>query len=574
MTDGRPYADQDNDDDIDHDAAAQQQAAEQQQQNDTGHQPADKGDEPRRMKRSELLRENAQLRALLQRADTLLKAGARATAQNDSAAAPAAIATDGNAEMDTFGDVDAFLAQMDAELPATAAALEGATEVPQQPAPAAATPAPAIGQPALAEQPAAAAAVPAGQPAAAAPAQQALAMPCKDDILAAMQVINILDSQGIYHVSAAQLHLAQRVFKACLDAATPLTEEQDQLVAKAMQHAHMTELLSGEHAQQRVNDKQFHHHIREEVKFLQANEGRPSVDGADSTTVAKLLAASGTDPQLLRLISKPECFTGSENSKSVRTWFSSVENWLDTVDCKPQYKVKVAALYLRGKAEQHWLAVKPQIAASGENPAQWDVFKKWMILGFGAVDPETSARQKIDTAQQKGSVEQYVRYLQSLFAELTERPMSEADKVHAFIRGLKDSIAERVALDPLTRKPYTSFMEAAQAAILIDSACGVRRRKHAEPLNQAMQKKRTHPYGAATNRLKFLKEKYGKAAEVGANKPAGKGHGNGANGNGSGNGKNGNSQYVPKSVKDARSAAGQCIQCGSSSHKKCDNWRR
>ncbi|WIA15722.1 hypothetical protein OEZ85_002342 [Tetradesmus obliquus] len=344
--------------------------------------------------------------------------------------------------MDTFGDVDALLAQMDAELPATAAALEGATEVPQQPAPAAATPAPAIGQPALAEQPAAAAAVPAGQPAAAAPAQQAPAMPCRDDILAAMQVINILDSQGIYHVSAAQLHLAQRVFKACLDAATPLTEEQDQLVAKAMQHAHMTELLSGEHAQQRVNDKQFHHHIREEVKFLQANEGRPSVDGADSTTVAKLLAASGTDPQLLRLISKPECFTGSENSKSVRTWFSSVENWLDTVDCKPQYKVKVDALYLR------------------------------------------------------------------------------------------------------------------------------------EPLNQAMQKKRTHPYGAATNRLNFLKEKYGKAAEVGANKPAGKGHGNGANGNGSGNGKNGNSQYVPKSVKDARSAAGQCIQCGSSSHKKCDNWRR
>uniref|UniRef100_A0A383WNK5 Uncharacterized protein n=1 Tax=Tetradesmus obliquus TaxID=3088 RepID=A0A383WNK5_TETOB len=269
--------------------------------------------------------------------------------------------------MDTFGEVDAFLAQMDAELPATAAALEGATVVPQQPAPAAATPAPAIGQPALVEQPAAAAAVPAGQPAAAAQAQQAPAMPCKDDILAAMQVINILDSQGIYHVSAAQLHLAQRVFKACLDAATPLTEEQDQLVAKAMQHAHMTELLSGEHAQQRVNDKQFHHHIREEVKFLQANE---------------------------------------------------------------------------------------------------------------------------------------------------------------------------------------------------------------EPLNQAMQKKRTHPYGAATNRLKFLKEKYGKAAEVGANKPAGKGHGNGANGNSSGNGKNGNSQYVPKSVKDARSAAGQCIQCGSSSHKKCDNWRR
>jgi len=93
-----------------------------------------------------------------------------------------------------------------------------------------------------------------------------------------------------------------------------------------------------------------------------------------------------------------------------------------------------------------------------------------MVQGFGAVDPEVTARYKIDALQQSDTVEEYVRELQLLFAELYAAPMSEADKLHKFFRGMKPGIRSRVQLNPATGDQWKTFADAAQHAIKQDIA--------------------------------------------------------------------------------------------------------
>jgi hypothetical protein len=117
-----------------------------------------------------------------------------------------------------------------------------------------------------------------------------------------------------------------------------------------------------------------------------------------------------------------------------------------------------------------WFAREPELKAQGKNTADWEVFKACMVQGFGAVDPEVTARYKIDALQQTDSVEEYARELQLLFAELYAAPMSEADKLYKFFRGMKPGIRSRVQLNPATGDQWKTFAEAAQHAIKQDIA--------------------------------------------------------------------------------------------------------
>ena len=67
-------------------------------------------------------------------------------------------------------------------------------------------------------------------------------------------------------------------------------------------------------------------------------------------------------------------------------------------------------------------------------------------------------------------MESYVRELQYLFAELTTCPMSEADKIFAFHRGLKLEIAMVVKVDPVPKQQWPSFVNAAHFAVRHDIA--------------------------------------------------------------------------------------------------------
>lgn len=111
-------------------------------------------------------------------------------------------------------------------------------------------------------------------------------------------------------------------------------------------------------------------------------------DGEQRTQLT--LASITSRTQLARLAGKAETYSGKEGDQPIRTWLQMMQQWLIAGGCSERDHVTVAALYLRGRAAQHWTAVRPAIAASGEH-ISWDTFCKYMILAFGAYDPQTIA---------------------------------------------------------------------------------------------------------------------------------------------------------------------------------------
>jgi hypothetical protein len=132
--------------------------------------------------------------------------------------------------------------------------------------------------------------------------------------------------------------------------------------------------------------------------------------------------------------------------------------------------VGTAVNYLKGGPQRYWFAMEPSLRAQGRDPTDWEVFRACMVQGFGAVDPEVTARHKIYAPRQgEGSGEEYARHLQMLFADLSTGPMSEADKLFVFFRGMRAALADRVSLNHQGERWATFAAEAAQCAIQVDT---------------------------------------------------------------------------------------------------------
>ena len=201
----------------------------------------------------------------------------------------------------------------------------------------------------------------------------------------------------------------------------------------------------------------------------QTREQPTRQDNADMGTTSMLGARFVLPPSLTHL-QKPRLFVGDKSDEPIRGWLTTMSHFLTTAKVPSNEGVGTAVNYLRGKAQRYWFAREPELRARGKNPANWEVFKACMVQGFGAVDPEVTARYKIDALKQTGSVEEYARELQLLFAELYAAPMSEADKLHKFFKGMKQGLAARVQLDPATGEHWQVFADAAQYAIKQDIA--------------------------------------------------------------------------------------------------------
>ncbi len=87
---------------------------------------------------------------------------------------------------------------------------------------------------------------------------------------------------------------------------------------------------------------------------------------------------------------------------------------------------------------------------------------------YGGPDLEAVARHQLDALAQSGSIEVYHRAFIDLCAHITTEPLSEDDKLHRFIKGMQRQLADRVAVDPVTKLPWKSFAKCAQYAL----SCG------------------------------------------------------------------------------------------------------
>lgn len=208
-----------------------------------------------------------------------------------------------------------------------------------------------------------------------------------------------------------------------------------------------------------------------------ASESRPGLGLGQGAALPGLGSSPGqgdgskVDSAVLKTIKQPSPFTGTKSdSEPVRRWLTSMSHYLTITRVPKPLGVGVAVTYLRGEAQVYWFSVQKQITTAGEDPTDWEVFRKWLVLGFGALDPEITARDKAERLRQTGSVEDYARTLLSYFTQLVTEPMAERDQIRVFHNGLKPNVAANVQVDPVTREPWTSLHAAVQYAIRWDNA--------------------------------------------------------------------------------------------------------
>lgn len=126
--------------------------------------------------------------------------------------------------------------------------------------------------------------------------------------------------------------------------------------------------------------------------------------------------------------------------------------------------VTYAAAFLKDAAlkwhRQHVINVQ---AGRKADYRGWTEFKDAFIKRFTPVDPEVTARERLDRCVQKASAYQYASDFDALTLELPH--MDEADKLHRFIQGLKSNLRLHIKL----QRPKT-LLEAQDLAIRADNS--------------------------------------------------------------------------------------------------------
>ena len=291
---------------------------------------------------------------------------------------------------------------------------------------------------------------------------------------------------------------------------------------------------------------------------------------------------SRIDPTVLKTIKQPGPFTGTKaDTEPIRRWLTSMSHYLTITRVPQSLGVGVAVTYLRGEAQVFWFSVQQNIKSAGEDPASWEVFKKYMVMGFGALDPEITARDKAESLRQTGSVEEYARQLISYFTQLVTEPMAERDQIRVFHHGLKPSVAASVQVDPVSREPWTSLHEAVQYAIRWDNANKHSLSRSAPPAMPPgvlrkigkLSRGGFQPYHDPEGRREQLRN--GDFGGKGKFVPGKRRRGGGGNGNGKSSkgadGAGSSKAAAAKATQEERQRRfrlGLCLECGEKGHMK------
>jgi hypothetical protein len=294
---------------------------------------------------------------------------------------------------------------------------------------------------------------------------------------------------------------------------------------------------------------------------------------------------AGSTNAHLKHIKQPAAFSGAKGDEPIRKWLTSMAHFLTITKVPTSEGVGVAVSYLRSVAQSYWFGCQHNIISRREDPTNWDVFRAWMVRGFGATDPELGARYQIERLPQTGTVEEYARELQTLFAELVAEPMDERSQVLKFHTGLKPAISAQVQVDPVTKQPWATLPEAIEYAIRHENAylTTVQRRAAANPSNppsgafRRVGKKHGkgwRPFHDPQQRRQQLlsgdfKGKGKGKRQDGWQQQGRRNRGNGGTGGGSnGAGTSAAAEAAGVAERQRRFHAGLCLACGSADHIK------
>lgn len=178
---------------------------------------------------------------------------------------------------------------------------------------------------------------------------------------------------------------------------------------------------------------------------------KAQVDAAVSAAVAQ-------SPSIRIKPVKPETLFGKPN-ENVRQWIFSVNLWLTaghvTSDIE---RITLAVSLLRDAALVWWRSIHDL----AEVPTTWEEFQSAIITAFEPINPAESARDRLATLHQSGSVRTYAFLFRSISMSIPG--ITDDEKKDRFIRGLKPLTMKEVKL----RCPET-FEEAVRMAVRFDS---------------------------------------------------------------------------------------------------------
>lgn len=176
-----------------------------------------------------------------------------------------------------------------------------------------------------------------------------------------------------------------------------------------------------------------------------------------AAALATELAARPSAPVRIKPV-KPDAFYGKAN-ENVRQWIFAVELWFTAghVTSDPD-RIIFAVSLLRDTALVWWRSIHelPDV------PTTWSEYKAAIIVAFEPVNPAESARDRLATLRQTGSVRTYASFFRSIAMSIPN--ITDDEKKDRFIRGLKSKTMQEVKL----RCPE-SFDEAVRMSVRFDS---------------------------------------------------------------------------------------------------------
>ena len=165
----------------------------------------------------------------------------------------------------------------------------------------------------------------------------------------------------------------------------------------------------------------------------------------------QILQARLAEPARLKP-TPPPTFDGSR-SHPVDEWLFTVEQYFYASGAADdQQRITYAGQQLRDGAARWWMSV-----LQGQRPASWEQFRAAILGQYQPINPTLVARQELKRCSQRGSVQDYVSRLRTIFLRIPT--ITDEEKLERFKDGLKHDILLRL----IEREP-TSLEDAVRYA--------------------------------------------------------------------------------------------------------------
>lgn len=148
-----------------------------------------------------------------------------------------------------------------------------------------------------------------------------------------------------------------------------------------------------------------------------------------------------TQRSFISTIGKPDKFNG-DYKMNPATWIDTIREYAHLTGMPPDTHTRFAISYLNGSARE-WItswSQEEKIASSN-----FEVFAQMVLKRYRPVDAARTARNKLVTLRQTGSVDVY----NTLFIQNVQviNDMSMADQIHHYKQGLKQPVYEKLMFE-------------------------------------------------------------------------------------------------------------------------------